>query len=234
MKMTFKRSVAAILVAGLLSACSSQSDGEESFSKLVFGSVKEIATSRREGPKQKTVVTAEMLAQTTTAALQINPESRGGSDFLRRIVTRNDSSNGTVEVRKSSDNAQVFLRNGVVVGSRGIGGDIIAADASVTIRSLQTRANGSGIRTYVVSDGDVTTTDYTFRCTQRNLGREKISIVNLMVTTDHIREDCVSTQSRQATIQNDYWVQSDTGIVRKSRQWMGPATGYFELILLKN
>lgn len=234
MMMMFKRGIAAVLVAGLLTACSSQKEGEESFSKLIFGSVKEIATSRREGPRPKTVVTAEMLAQTTTAALQVNPESRGGSDFLRRIATRDDSSIGTVEIWKASDNAQIFLRNGVVVGTRGVGGDIIAADASVTIRSLQKRGNGSGIRTYVISDGDVTTTDYTFRCTQRNLGGEKISIVNLMVTTDHIREDCVSTQVRQASIQNDYWVQSGTGIVRKSRQWMGPRTGYFELILLKN
>lgn len=234
MKKMFTRGVAAVLIAGLLGACSSKETDQEDFSKLVFSSIKDIATSRREGPRPKAEVTADMLAQTTTAALQVNPESRGGSDFLRRIAVRDASSLGTVEIWKSSDNAQIFLRNGVVVGSRGIGGDIIAADANVTVRSLQKRANSGGIRTYVISDGDVTTTDYQFRCTIRNLGGEKISIVNQIITTDHLREDCVSTQSGQASVQNDYWVQSGTGLVRKSRQWLGPRTGYFELILLKN
>ncbi len=228
------RSIAVILLSCLLAACSSEDSNTQSFSKTVFGSVKEIAASRREGPRQQTVVTPEMLAKTTTAALQVNPETRGGSDFLRRIATRDDSSNGTVEVWKSSDEAQIFLRNGIVVGTRGVGGDIIAADANVTVRSLKSRAAGSGVRSYTVSDGDVTATEYRLRCDLRNLGIEKISIVNLVVTTDHIREDCVGGPSGDVVIQNNYWVQHGTGLVRKSRQWMGPRTGYFELILLKN
>jgi len=227
------RSIAVGLVS-LLAACSSNQGNTQSFSKIVFGSVKELATSGTKDPQQKTVVTPEMLAQTTTAALQVNPEARGGSDFLRRVASRDDSSNGTVEVWKSSDDAQIFLRNGIVVGTRGVGGDIIAADANVTVRSLKTRSGGSGIKTFTVSDGDVTTTEYRFRCDLRNLGIKEISIVNLMVTVDHIGEDCIGGPSGETVIRNDYWVQQGTGLVRKSRQWMGPKTGYFELILLKN
>lgn len=235
MMQMFMRGIGALLVAGLLAGCSSSSKGQaDSFSKQIFGSLKQAVATRREGPRQKTVVTPEMLAQTTTAALQVNPEARGGSDFLRRVAARNDSSVGTVEIWNSSDNAQVFLRNGVVVGTRGVGGDIIAADASLTVRALKNRGDASGVRTYTISDGDVTITDYRFRCDLRYLGAEKISVVNLVFTVDHIREDCVGGPSGDIVIGNDYWVQQATGLVRKSRQWIGPATGYFELVLLKN
>lgn len=229
-----RHGISALLVAGLLAGCSSSQGETESFSTQVFGSLKQAVTARREGPRQKTVVTPEMLAQTTTAALQVNPEVRGGSDFLRRVAARNDSSLGTVEIWNSSDNAQVFLRNGIVVGTRGVGGDIIVADANVTVRALQNRTGASGVRSYIISDGDVTTTEYQFRCDLRNLGAENISVVNLVFSTDHIRENCVGGPTGDAVIRNDYWVQHATGLVRKSRQWIGPQTGYFEFVLLKD
>ena len=229
----FKRGIGALLMAGVLVGCSSEGESE-SFSRQVFGSLKEAVAARGEGPRQKTVVTPEMLAQTTTAALQVNPEVRGGSDFLRRVAARNDSSRGTVEIWNSSDNAQVFLRNGVVVGTRGIGGDIIAADANVTVRALQNRSGASGVRTYIISDGDVTTTEYQLRCDLQDMGAENISVVNLVFRTDHIRENCVGGPAGDTVISNDYWVQQATGLVRKSRQWMGPKIGYFEFVLLKD
>lgn len=229
----FKRGIGALLMAGMLVGCSSQGE-TNSFSTQVFGSLREAVTARSEGPRPKIVLTPEMLAQTTIAALQVNPEVRGGSDFLRRVAARNDSSLGTVEIWNSSDNAQVFLRNGVVVGTRGIGGDIIAADANVTVRALQNRSGANGVRTYIISDGDVTTTEYRLRCDLRDMGSESISVVNLVFNAEHIQENCVGGPTGDTVIQNDYWVQHATGLVRKSRQWMGPKTGYFELVLLKD
>jgi len=228
------RLVGVAALAGILAGCSSQRNVESGLSADLFGAAREVITARRTGPPQVTVVTSEMLAQTTTAALQVNPEAKGGSDFLRRIAARNDSLPGTVEVWKSSDNAQVFLRNGVVVGTRGIGGDIIAADANVTVSVLQNRTAQRGVRVYTVSDGDATSTIYTFQCSIEKLGAEKISIVNLAVVADHIVENCAGGPAAQERIRNEYWVQQSNGLVRKSRQWVGPRTGYFEFILLKN
>lgn len=234
MMQMFKLGISALLMGALLTGCGSSQDETENLSTQLFGTLKQVIATRREGPRQKTVVTPEMLAQTTTAALQVNPEVRGGSDFLRRVAARNDSSPGTVEIWNSSDNAQVFLRNGVVVGTRGVGGDIIAADANVTVRALQNRTGASGVRTYTISDGDVTTTEYRLRCDLRDMGSESISVVNLVFNTKHIQESCVGGPTGDTVIQNDYWVQNTNGLVRKSRQWMGPKTGYFELVLLKD
>lgn len=235
MRQICKRSIGAALVAVLLSACSSDTSGTPTVPSLIFGSIKDIATSRSSGPVEQIVISPEELAKVNVPLLQVNPEIRGGSDFLQRAATRNDSAFGTVAIWESSDKAQVFLRNGVVVGTRGVGGDIIAADAQSTVRALRQRAkNSSGLRNYTVSDGDTTTTKYTFRCEMVNLGAESISVSNRLVSADHLQERCVSSAAENQVLRNDYWVQHSTGLIRKSRQWMGPRVGYFELILLKN
>ncbi|KIN67999.1 DUF2886 domain containing protein [Sulfitobacter donghicola DSW-25 = KCTC 12864 = JCM 14565] len=197
-------------------------------------SAKGVVESRRGGPPQKVVVSAEDFAKINVPLLQVNPESSGGSDFLQRAATRRDSNPGTVEVWKSSDNAQIFLRNGVVVGTRGVGRDIIAADANMTVRAVQNRRGASGIRSFIVSDGDVTSQNVRYRCEIRNVGVENISIANQSITVDHLSENCTGGPAGNSELRNDYWVQRSTGLIRKSRQWISPAVGYFEILLLKN
>lgn len=229
-----KRSAGLVFLALVLAGCSSDQGEQPGFERLFLNAVLEARETRRAGPQPKVVVTPQMLAQTQEAALQVNPEKRGGSDFLRRAATRRDSAGGTVEIWRSSDNAQIFLRNGVVVGTRGIGGDIIAADASVTVNALAQRGTRSGVREYVISDGDVTTTVYQLRCAIEFKGSENITVVNQVIATDHMQEACTGGPLGQTVLTNDYWVDRSTDTVRKSRQWMGPQSEYFEMILLKN
>lgn len=234
MKRMLNRSICAVLVAGLLAACSSDTDRETALPKLAFDAFKDIAATRRAGPREKITLPASELAKVEVALLQVNPEMRGGSDFLQRVATRNDSALGRVEIWESSDRAQVFLRNGVVVGTRGIGGDIIAADAKSTVHAVRNRVQSGGIRSFVISDGDNTTTDYQFRCEVVKLGSDNIIVANQNLAADHLQERCVGGSSGQDELRNDFWVQRSTGQVRKSRQWMGPRVGYFEMELLKN
>jgi hypothetical protein len=222
------------LIAGLLAACSSDTSKGDSLVRVIGTSLKGIVQARRAGPPQRVVVTPEDYAKITVPLLQVNPVTLGGSDFLQRAATRRDSNLGTVEIWKSSDNAQVFLRNGVVVGTRGIGRDIIAADASMTVKALRSRQGQSGIRTFTVSDGDVTSTNYQYRCDIRNLGSESIYIANQRLKTIHLQENCKGGPAEAKMLSNDYWIQPSTGLIRKSRQWMGPAAGYFDILLLKN
>jgi hypothetical protein len=230
------RFVGTILTLGALAGCCSSSGTEETLSvpAALFDATKEVVAARREGPAAVVTPTGEVLAGINEPVLQINPEKAGGSDFLRRAATRNDSGLGTVEVWNSSVKALVFLRNGVLIGTRGVGGDIIAADANVTIRALAARKNSSGLRNYTISDGDVTTTDYQFRCEIRNLGPAKINVAYQIFETVQMQEDCVGGPQGDAMITNTYWVQQSSGLIRKSRQWVGPRVGYFELIVLKN
>jgi len=232
-KITTRRILAG-LIAIVLVGCTSQTEGTNNLSRLFAEAVQSRVDGQAVGTLPKVVVTPGMLARTTVAALQVNPEIVGGSDFLRRVARRNDSSFGTVEIWNSSFGGQIFLRNGVVVGSRGLGGDMISADADMTVRALSARAGRSALRTYTISDGDTTSTQMQFRCEIQNLGAENITIVNQVFQTSHMQEICTGGPGGDKVLKNDYWVGGATGLVHKSRQWVGPTIGYFEFILLKN
>lgn len=228
------RLIGAGLIAGLMAACSSDQRDADGIVRVIGTTLKGAVETRRAGPPKQVVVTPEMFAKIEVPMIQVNPVTLGGSDFLQRAAMRRDSGKGTLEIWKSSDNAQIFLRNGVVVGTRGIGRDIIAADAAVTVSALRNRASRSGIRTFTISDGDVTSNRIQFRCDIVKLGPEKINVVNHVFTTDHFRETCVSAVAGGQSLRNEYWVQQSTGIVRKSRQWIGPVVGYFDMVLLRS
>lgn len=231
-----RRLAVTFLVAGLAAGCTITSDKRDApsvGSQIVAASKLAIAGLNAEKPP-KTIVSPEVLAKIEVPVLQINPEETGGSDFLTRSVTRRDSNRGTIAVWNSSDKAQVILRNGVLVATRGIGGDIIAANANLTIRALGTGENLSGTRRYTFSDGDVTTTELVFRCDIQNLGPGRINIANQSFGARHMRENCTGVTRKDLRIINDYWVQPASGVVRQSRQWVSEDSGYFEFILLRN
>lgn len=228
------RLVGAGVIAGMLSACSSATESPAELPKALAKTVIGAVQSRQAPPPQPVVVTPQDFARITTPILQVNPANTGGSDFLQRAASRRDSRSGRVDVWQSSDQAQIFLRNGVVVGTRGIGRDIIAADAGYAVNALRAGVPASGVRSFIISDGDVTTSQVAFQCELRALGADRVVIANQSFVTSHFRETCISDSPEFADLRNDYWVEAGTGLVRRSNQWMGPVAGYFETILLRN
>ena len=55
-------------------------------------------------------------------------------------------------------------------------------------------------------------------------------IVELKFNTRHLQEQCSNALGQ---VTNDYWVDSQDGTVRQSRQWAGPYIGYLRLRRLK-
>ena len=237
--MTYRMSVAAaLIVAGLgLGACTSETEGTASLVKAgvdtIVGRAKGDIPRRGERPPD-IVVTQEQLENTKVAAMQINVETRGGGDILRRTSLRNDANPGQVAVWGGNSATQVFLRNGVLIGTRGIGGDIISADVNATVRAVSSARAGNGERRYFVSNGAYSDVEVVLSCDIDNLGRTTTQVVHLVYQTVHLRETCVGGEDNRVRIVNEYWVQPGSGIVRRSRQWAGPNSGYFEFILLRN
>ncbi|MGJ8543825.1 MAG: YjbF family lipoprotein [Sulfitobacter sp.] len=223
----------AALTAGLLvlAGCSSDSS-DRGLMRDIAGNLATTLKSKTGGRPPVVTMSAEKLATINAAVLQVNPLRFGGSNFLTRITRRNDSRGGIVDVWQSTDKAQIVLNNGVLVGTRGVGSDIIASIAPGTINAVMNTRSGSGRRSYEVSDGDSTATKLTLDCTWHVAGPAQISVTGQAFSTTHMVEICSDHSDKSDQIENHFWVQSD-GTVRKSQQWAGPAVGYFELILLK-
>ncbi|MBD3665011.1 YjbF family lipoprotein [Sulfitobacter aestuariivivens] len=186
------------------------------------------------GQPEFITVTPAQLAKTNIPVMQVNLLERGGTDFLRRRAVRNDNTPGEVVVWLASDKAQVFLRNGVLVGTRGIGGDIVSSDATPTVLAVSGARAGGGERRYFLSPGTYEQTELVLRCNVENMGRQDTQIANLSFNTTYLRESCIGGAGDKVRITNEYWVQPGSGLVRRSKQWAGPFSGHFELILLKN
>ena len=175
-------------------------------------------------------MTRTLLDQTPGAVMQVVPENTGLQDFLKRVARRSDGTPGMVEVWQSTDQAQIVLREGVLVGTKGLGGDMRSAQAQTVIAALDGQGGG-GERLITLARLDGTAQTAPFACDVTHLGPETIQIVDRRLSVRHFREDCVYGAM---TFSNDYWAEAGTGKLRRSRQWAGPQFGYMAIDLLKD
>jgi len=221
------------LCSVILAGCSSgRNETNQDLFLNTSGAIVDAVRSRRAntGPTIDIVPSRADLDATQGQVLQVRPENLGVSDFLRRIETRLDGFGSPVEVWQSSDNRLIILRGGVLVGTKGLGGDMRSADATPATNGFDGQGGG-GERLVVIDKQDGTALSIPFACDMTQLGTEVIQIVDQRVTTRRIREECVY---RGTSFTNDYWVEPGRKRVRKSRQWAGPENGYFDMTLLKN
>ena len=109
----------------------------------------------------------------------------------------------------SKDGAQVFLRNGMLIGTRGLGRDLMSADAP---SPAALRAGAAHQRSYYDLDGSDTTVRHVFTCSVE----QDLAAANGMV--DVCKSDI-------GLIRNQYWFDS-AGSISKSRQWVSQGVGY--------
>ena len=135
--------------------------------------------------------------------------------------------NGDVFTWRSADDITLSLKQGIVVATRGLGQDLMAADVDDTLKMLRGYAQGyTRIHTYL--DGEYQTHFQAFTCRTDGQSAERIEIVGHFHQTQRVEESCFSPDQR---IANTYWVDSG-GTVWKSKQWVSPSLGYMETELL--
>jgi len=214
----------------ILSACSSDTSDDEGYS-VISDSVWEAVQQNRADPPKPLVITQVLLDRTNEGVLLVEPDLVERGDLLRRVVRRADKYPGTLEVWRASDAAQVVLRDGVLVATRGIGGDILSSDASQTLSLLGMLQEGAAKRTVFVRAGDMSTQRLDFDCVIADRGVESLVLVERPIALRAFRETC---SNDAFDIINDYWIEPNSRLVRKSRQWAGPKLEYFVITLLKN
>jgi hypothetical protein len=185
---------------------------------------------RNKQPAPLPVLTRDLLNTITVSSLETTVESTNTTAFMIPIAARTNSGNGKIVVWKTVGTENIILRDGVLVGTKGLGNDLGSTDARVTVRGLQTRSTKTGEKTLYIRRDDNTIEPIRLQCEITNVGPKSVVIVERSYATTHMREVCSNATGR---VVNDFWVEGRDGTVRKSRQWGGPRLGYLSFRLLK-
>lgn len=223
-----RAALAALALA--LAACSG--GNEERPTQLQVFEASRAAIAQRRAQKAQVArppLTRAALDTVDVSAIEVTLERRDIFAYLIIQTERRDDAPGTIMVWRSEDNATVATRNGVVIATRGLGGDILSS--SVQVSGDAPGPSGGGERIMMIRALDNKEVALPMTCDLEDLGPEPVEIVELVHRTRHLRERC---EGGGGAVVNDYWVDSHSGIVWQSRQWAGPYIGYMRLRRLTN
>ncbi len=223
-KQALRGGIAALFLAGL-AACSGGSDAPTEVVQLTTA-LREAVAARVAGaqPAARPQLTRAMLKGIEGAYLEATLEKNGKWAYLPVEGMRPDDGNGAVTVWRTVDEVSLITRNGVLVGTRGLGGDILSTE--IDLPAGRAGPPEGGVRVLHVRDSNDATVPVTLACSVRDLGSETVEIVELRHATRHLRETCDGGGGR---VVNDYWIDPRRPIVWQSRQWAGPHNGYLRL-----
>ncbi len=156
--------------------------------------------------------------------LEITRERADLLAYLYVNARRTDQFPGRIIVWRSEDDVTLATRNGVLIETRGMRGDLLSS----TVRVAGNRPGpvSSGKHVQLIHSLDNRQVPLTLDCDLVDLGPEVIEIVERRHRTRHLQQRC---QGGNGTVINDFWVESGAGIVWQSRQWAGPHIGYLRL-----
>ena len=210
-----KITLAASLMAGL-AACGNDDRGIGALGTLAQTAAQVVA--ERRAPDQP-AAPAKSPEEAAAEALRINsgPLIQTGFENLNRTqIMAMTGQNGAMRTYMTPAEEAVILRNGMLVGTKGLGNDLSVAEPG-TEALIRAGASGSGTRIMRYLSGDGLERPLQFTCT---VGAG----LNPGVTV----ENC---EGHGTSFQNSYMVQG--GQIAVSRQWIGPALGYVTIQTLR-
>jgi len=161
-------------------------------------------------------ITRQAIDAAPVAVLFASIKTRNAFATLSRV-----SQNRDIETWISADGISLSFAQGVLVSTRGLGHDLMAAEISETIKSLKS-SRDTALRIHDYLNGEDQIVRMRFSCSFRSAGSENLHIIGLNKTTEHIVESC---QNSDFSLENHYWVTA-SGKILQSRQWVGPEIEY--------
>jgi hypothetical protein len=110
--------------------------------------------------------------------------------------------------------------DGLLVGTRGFGDDLMGSDVAAAKSSLN--GGGNHLRTLDFLNGLSQIERRTYQCVSVQTGREDITIVERTYATTIIEETC---SGENESFKNTYW-RDENGVIWQSRQWISSGIGY--------
>lgn len=127
----------------------------------------------------------------------------------------------------SANNSSLSLAGGgLVVATRGLGADLIAADVSQVQAGIESGRAGEVRRVHRRLDGLYGLQRLELRCALRPVGRESIQILGVARSTLRIEEHCTGPDTGFV---NTYWRDAQKSLIWQSQQWINPDIGVITL-----
>ena len=122
---------------------------------------------------------------------------------------------GDVTLWTATDGAQVALRDGLMISTRGFGMDLMSADVPSVADLIDENPAHARVNTFL--DGLDTPVRRSYTC-EVSPGTSQ----NGPAAAYHLLETC---QSDSGLIKNEYWIDAGLAVV-KSKQWISSGVGY--------
>lgn len=130
-----------------------------------------------------------------------------------------------VETWVSGDGVSLALAGSIVVATRGLADDLMAADPAPLAAAARGQARAQP-RRFRHLDGEDRLLAETRLCAFAPPRPERLMLFGTPRDVVHLRETCTGAG---AAIVNDYWLEPARGVVWKSRQWLGARGGHIVL-----
>lgn len=236
-RQTVRQTVRCLCALGMtlaLAACSG-GDAVPSLQLEVINAGRAAIAAKTAPKTTRPPLTRAVLNTLDGAFVEATLERRDQLAYLYVSAQRRDAHPGLITVWRAEDNGTLVMRNGVLVATQGLGGDILSSSVQVAGTAPGPSASGEKILTIRALDNK--SVRLALACELSDLGPAPIEIIGQRHATRHLRETCeggvAADQSGRAgqsgKVVYDYWVDPHNGVVWQSRQWAGPTIGYVRL-----
>ena len=138
--------------------------------------------------------------------------------------------NGDTQTFSTAVQQTMTFRNGLLVGTRGLGHDLMSANLGPADSLIRKRQAGTYKRVYRYLDGEAIERPLPLSCNLAVGEASDFTFAGTRYSTVQLDETCKGTQ---LTVNNSYWVTRD-GTIARSRQWIGQVIGYVTINLLRS
>ncbi len=222
----FRNSIVVAAVFTILTACGPLEQGG------IASQLGSVVTGGKIGGESGAASAVPVIAAPGTAALPTEELNAAPGKYIRvsaRSFERwdtmlNAGSNGSRITFVDSANFSVTLENGLVVATRGLPRDLIAADVAQSWRAIQSGGGNSQRRHEFLTNLDAISTEL-LQCRIASQGSESIERLEKSQNATKFEEVC---EGETFQFTNVYWVNGAGKIIR-SLQAISPEAGYLQI-----
>ncbi len=226
MKIAMKAILAGALAASFLSGCGNKNTSEIDGFSIAANIVKDL--TRRKKDTAPTAVSSEMisaeLARSDAPLVLVVLDKSKNQGLMAQIAT-----NGRQATFANSQRESIVMRDGVIVATRGFGGDLMSSTVAPLERLVRSKSAGSAQITMNFLNAANTQERQSWSCSVVPGGNAPVALGTIDTVAQIVVAQCANGS---ATFSNAYLVASD-GYVLSGHQWAGDIIGYIDTQYLR-